>query len=149
MPASIHYGPPDVNCEISFHIMMRSEKFANIILIAATNRSGRSGGEIVGRRDRMAVKNGIAGTAHTTNLVEHGIVSDKLIEYHAACAARGVGLTIRGRDFQIVPGRPIRQRAQSVNGMQSAVVVRGQQTRGELEDWRRVACMISKSGSAS
>jgi 2,4-dienoyl-CoA reductase-like NADH-dependent reductase (Old Yellow Enzyme family) len=46
----------------------------------------------------MAVKNRIAGTAHTTNLVEHGIVSDKLIEYHAACAARG------GRPHDTGPG---------------------------------------------
>jgi 2,4-dienoyl-CoA reductase-like NADH-dependent reductase (Old Yellow Enzyme family) len=54
----------------------------------------------------MAVKNRIAGTAHTTNLVEHGIVSDKLIEYHAACAARGVGLTIRAGIFRSSQGDP-------------------------------------------
>ena len=94
----------------------------------------------------MAVKNRIAGTAHTTNLVEHGIVSDKLIEYHATCAAQGRPHDTGSGFSDGSPARSIRQRAQSVKG---AAVVRRQQTRVELEDWMRVACMISKSGSAS
>ena len=97
----------------------------------------------------MAVKNRIADTAHTTNLVEHGIVSDKLIEYHATCAAQGRPQDTGSGFSDGSPARSIRQRAQSVKDMQSAAVVRRQQTRGELEDWMRVACMISKSGSAS
>jgi hypothetical protein len=95
---------------------MQSEKFANIILIAATNGSG---GEIEWRS-----KNRIAGTAHTTNLVEHGIVERQTLLNVMQPAQPGSAFSDGS------PGRSIRQRAQSAKDMQSAAVVRRQQTRG-------------------
>jgi 2,4-dienoyl-CoA reductase-like NADH-dependent reductase (Old Yellow Enzyme family) len=46
------------------------------------------------RIGQVELKNRIARTAHATMLVQNGKVSDELIEYHAARARGGVGLTI-------------------------------------------------------